>query len=262
MSGRQGLYHSRRSILRMMAGGLLAAEMPLGDRRRVLGATKDEVELIVRNRRPIDLETPVSALDGVRTSNEAFFVRSHLGEPAVGLGPDKIEVGGLVETPFAIAPSDLATMQTHRLEAVLQCSGNGRANFTPKVPGVGLGPYAVGNAEWRGVRLTDLLGRARVKQGAAHVHFLGSDVPPAPKTPAFLRSIPIAKALDRDTILAFEMNGEPLPFLHGGPVRVIVPGWTANHWMKWVRSIVVSTEEAPGFYQQTGYKMPKTPAPS
>jgi DMSO/TMAO reductase YedYZ molybdopterin-dependent catalytic subunit len=245
----------------MTAGGLLAAGVPVGNLQRVLAETLDEVELIVRNRRPLDLETPVSALDGVRTPNDAFFVRSHLGEPALGLGPDRIEVGGLVETPFAITPGELARMETYRLEAVLQCSGNGRANFAPKIPGVLWDRGAVGNAEWKGVRLADLLGRAKVKDGAAHVHFLGSDVPPAPKTPAFLRSIPIAKVVDHDTILAFEMNGEPLPFLHGGPARLVVPGWTGNHWMKWVRSIVVSTEEAPGFYQQTGYKMPKTPAP-
>ena len=152
-------------------------------------------------------------------------------------------------------------METVSFEAVLQCAGNGRANFRPRLPGVLWDRGAVGNAEWKGVRLADLLKRAKLREGAAHVHLLGADAPPTPKTPAFLRSIPIAKALDPDTIVAYAMNDEALPMLHGGPVRLVVPGWTGNHWMKWLRAITVSTEEAPGFYQQTGYKMPKTPAP-
>ena len=105
------------------------------------------------------------------------------------------------------------------------------------------------------------LDRAGVKSSAAHVHVLGSDGPPNPKTPPFFRSLPIDKALHPDTILATKMNGGPIPSLHGGPVRLIVPGWAGNHWMKWVRWLTVAEQEAPGFYMQTGYRMPRTPAP-
>ena len=93
------------------------------------------------------------------------------------------------------------------------------------------------------------------------MHFLGGDAPPSPKTPAFVRSIPLDRACDPATILALRMNGEPLPALHGGPARLIVPGWAANNWFKWVRKIVVAREEAPGFYMKTGYRMPRTPVP-
>jgi DMSO/TMAO reductase YedYZ molybdopterin-dependent catalytic subunit len=119
----------------------------------------------------------------------------------------------------------------------------------------------VGNAEWTGVRLAEVLSTAKLKPEASHVHMLGADGPPSPKTPAFFRSIPLEKALDPNTIIALEMNGEPLPVLHGGPMRLVVPGWAGNHWMKWLRALTIAAEEAPGFYQRSGYRMPKTPAP-
>src|SRR5207237_603247 len=116
-------------------------------------------------------------------------------------------------------------------------------------------------AKWSGVRLTDLLDKVGVGPEARHVHLLGADAPPSPKTPAFLRSIPLERALDPGTLLATHMNGEPLPVLHGGPIRLVVPGWTGNHWIKWLRGITVSRDEAPGFYMQTGYRIPRVPAP-
>ncbi|MBX6316652.1 MAG: molybdopterin-dependent oxidoreductase, partial [Isosphaeraceae bacterium] len=106
-----------------------------------------------------------------------------------------------------------------------------------------------------------LLERAGVKPGAAHVHLLGADGTPAPKTPPFLRSIPIERALDPMTLVASGMNGEPLPLLHGGPLRLVVPCWSGNHWIKWLRTIRVARDEAPGFYMQVGYRLPKQPAP-
>jgi sulfite oxidase len=147
------------------------------------------------------------------------------------------------------------------LPAVLQCSGNGRGFFQPTIPGVGWERGAVGNAEWSGVRLLDLLSRAGIKPDAAHVQLHGADTPPNPKTPAFFRSIPLARALDPSTLLATSMNGEPLPLLHGGPIRLVVPSWAGNHWIKWLRKVTVAREEAPGFYMQTGYKIPKLPTP-
>ena len=115
--------------------------------------------------------------------------------------------------------------------------------------------------EWSGVRLVDVLKKAGLKVDAAHVQLLGADAPPNPKTPAFFRSIPLARALDPSTILATSMNGEALPLLHGGPIRLVVPTWAGNHWIKWLRKVTVARDEAPGFYMQTGYKIPKVPTP-
>ena len=96
------------------------------------------------------------------------------------------------------------------------------------MPGVQWERGAVGNAQWTGVRLRDLLQRAVVKPQGLHVQFQGADRPALPTVPLFIRSIPLAKALHPDTLLAYEMNGRPLPLLHGAPLRVITPGWMAG----------------------------------
>lgn len=260
MSRGAGTDFSRRSWIIRTVGVLGAASS--GRFRSSQALLAEDVALIVRNRRPLDLETPVQALETNRlTPNSAFFVRSHLGEPAVGLSPWKVTVEGFVDRPLSLGLEELGRLKQVSATAVLQCAGNGRAYFRPTIPGLAWDRGAFGNAEWTGVRLADVLAMAGIKSDAAHIHFRGADGPPSPKTPAFLRSLPIRKALDPSTILATTMNGEPLPLLHGGPVRLVVPGWTGNHWMKWVRAITLSTEEAPGFYQRTGYRMPKTPAP-
>ncbi len=217
--------------------------------------------LIIRNRQPLDAESPVEIFDQWRTPNPWFFVRSHFGAPALGLVPWTLEIRGEIQSPRTLTLEDLAGLEQVTFPAVLQCAGNGRGLFVPKIAGVEWELGAVGNAEWSGVRLRDLLERAGLKAGAKHVQLLGSDRPPNPKTPPFFRSIPLEKALDPHTIIATRMNGEPLPRLHGGPARLVVPGWTGNHWMKWLRTLTVSTNEAPGFYQQTGYRIPKNPVP-
>jgi sulfite oxidase len=220
-----------------------------------------ERDLIVRSTRPLDAETPVEVFTRFLTPNQEFFVRSHFGPPAVGLSPWKLEIEGLVEKPLSFSLEDLGGLEQVTLPAVLQCSGNGRAFFSPTIPGVGWEKGAVGNALWSGVRLADVLNRAGAKTDAAHVQLHGADTPPNPKTPAFFRSIPLTRAMDPSTILATSMNGEPLPLLHGGPIRLVVPTWAGNHWIKWLRKITVAKEEAPGFYMQTGYKIPKVPTP-
>lgn len=222
---------------------------------------RDDETLIIRNDRPLNAETPVHLLNSEFTDSWLFFVRNHFGPPAVELRPWSVGISGLVTRPRSYSIEDLNARPLVKRTAVLQCAGNGRAFFEPAVGGVQWEYGAVGNAFWGGVRLRDLLEAAGVAAEAKHVHILGGDPPPHPKTPAFLRSIPIERAMDPSTMLATEMNGERLPVLHGGPIRLVVPGWTGNHWIKWVRAIVASTEEAPGFYQRTGYRMPKAPVP-
>ncbi len=222
----------------------------------------DEPKLIVRNRTPLDAETPVAVFEEEITPNRLFFVRSHFGPPAVGLVERwTVAVEGGVARPLALGLEDLSRFAQVTIPAVLQCSGNGRSFFTPTVPGVGWGKGAVGNAEWSGVRLAEVLERAGVQPGMGHVHLHGADGPPMPKTPAYLRSIPLDRATAASTLLVTRMNGEPLPILHGGPVRLAVPGWAGNHWIKWLKRLVVAKDEAPGPYQRTSYKMPTKPLP-
>jgi DMSO/TMAO reductase YedYZ molybdopterin-dependent catalytic subunit len=118
----------------------------------------------------------------------------------------------------------------------------------------------VGQALWRGVRLSDVLEQVGADAGARFVTFLPGDHPMASTVPRFLRSISIEKAR-QDVLLAWEMNGAPLSLLHGAPLRAVVPGWSGNHWVKWLRGLRVSDREDGGFYMQTGYKFPAEPIP-
>jgi DMSO/TMAO reductase YedYZ molybdopterin-dependent catalytic subunit len=264
-----GQWSSRRSWLRTV-GGTMTGSALMGAAGRSIGPAAaraqdvaSETPLIVRSSQPLDLETPVEVFTRFLTPNDLFFVRSHFGAPAVTLGPWRLEVRGLVERPLMLSLAELAKFEQVEAPAVLQCAGNGRSNFTPVVPGLQWDRGAVGNASWTGVRLADLLRRAGLKVGAeeGHVHLLGADAPPSVKTPMYLRSIPLARALDPSTLVATRMDADQLPLMHGGPMRLVVPGWAGNHWIKWLRSITVAREEAPGTYQQTGYRMPKVPTP-
>src|SRR5262249_50851876 len=117
---------------------------------------------------------------------------------------------------------------------------------------------AVGNGRWRGVRLMDLLERVGVKPGAVDILFDGADVPIGTMSD-FQRSIPLRKALQPSTLLAYEMNGQMLPVKHGFPLRAVVPGWAGNSWVKWVTNIQVLNEESNGFWMKSSYLYPSRP---
>jgi len=205
----------------------------------------------------VDAETPLELLTDYLTPNELFFVRSHW----IPRTPDPktwhLTVDGEVENPMTLSLADLRNLPVTEVTCVLQCAGNGRGLYTPSVPGVQWRYGAAGNARWRGVRVKDVLERAHVKSTAQHLHAFGSDDPPD-KVPPFLRSIEITKAME-DAILAWEMNGEPLPAIHGASLRLVVPGWAGDHWMKWLVRLSPQPEAAKGFYMDTAYRYPLTP---
>ncbi len=207
---------------------------------------------------PQDLGTPLEALDRLITPNPVFFVRSHFGPPALDPAR-KLHITGLVRTPLSLDVAALRRLPEVTLTAVLQCAGNGRALQSPRVPGIQWIHGAVGQATWTGVRLKDVLERAGVLPGSAHVRLAGADLPPKPAVPAFLRSIPLSRALDPSTLIAYRMNGEPLSLAHGAPFRLIVPGWAGDHWIKWLTDLRVQRDEAEGFYYQTAYRLPIEP---
>ena len=215
--------------------------------------------LITRVTRPYDAETPVAACSSYLTPNHLLFVRSHFGPPpaeAVAESNWKLRISGLVERPIELTLAQLRRMEPVTITAVLQCSGNGRAFHQPRVPGVQWERGAVGNAQWIGVRLRDVLAHAGLKPEARHVQFQGADRPVVDSVPLFIRSIPLDKAMHPDTVLAYEMNGDPLPLLHGAPLRVVTPGWMADGCVKWLTDITVRADESPGYYMQTAYRMP------
>ena len=258
---------SRRSILNMMLQSLgLGLVVPLGLRSADAGGgtaeSKETASLTIRVANPLDAETPVREFTSFLTPTSRFFVRSHFGPPppeAVSEVNWKLRVGGLVERPSEFTLKDLHEMESLTITAVVQCSGNGRTHHRPKVPGVQWDRGAVGNAQWTGVRLRDVLGRVGLLAGGKHVQFQGADRPVLDSVPLFVRSILLEKALHPDTMLAYEMNGRPLPLLHGAPLRVITPGWMADSCTKWLTDITVQADEAKGYYMQTAYRVPTTP---
>jgi DMSO/TMAO reductase YedYZ molybdopterin-dependent catalytic subunit len=206
----------------------------------------------------VDAETPLDALTTYLTPNDLFFVRSHWNPVMPDPASWALTVDGdEVSSPLRFSLADLSRLPRAEATCVLMCAGNGRSFHRPVVPGVQWTHGAVGNARWAGVRVKDVLAKAGLKGGAKHLQTFGTDTPPG-KVPPFARSVEIEKVLE-DGILAWEMNGEPLPPLHGAPVRLVVPGWAGDHWMKWLSRISASPSPQKGFYMDTAYRYPLAP---
>jgi DMSO/TMAO reductase YedYZ molybdopterin-dependent catalytic subunit len=226
----------------------------------VLDALPGKRPLIKRTYRPVNYETPLEYFDQPFTPNDAFFVRYHLTNvPEVSRAEWKLEVAGdAVEKPFTLGFDDLTRgFEQVELAAVCMCSGNRRGLSDPHVAGIQWAHGAMGNARWKGARLKDVLARAGVKKEALEVVMNGADSAALSTTPDFVKSIPVWKALDENTLLAWEMNGEPLPHWNGAPVRIVAPGWTATYWMKHVTSLEVVSQPFKGFWVSTAYRIPK-----
>jgi DMSO/TMAO reductase YedYZ molybdopterin-dependent catalytic subunit len=213
-------------------------------------------ELLEQGRSPQNLGTPTSLHDRLITPTPAFFVRSHFGPPALDR-ERAVDVDGLVGTKLSLTVAELKkAFPEVTVTAVLQCAGNGRALHVPRVPGLQWVHGAMGQATFTGVRLRDVLQRAGLAKEGQHVHVAGADAPPKPTVPPFLRSLPLARALDPSTLLAWAMNGDELTLGHGAPLRLVVPGWAGDHWVKWLARLTVHEAEAKGFFMETAYRMP------
>jgi DMSO/TMAO reductase YedYZ molybdopterin-dependent catalytic subunit len=225
-----------------------------------LEAIAGKVPLIKRTWRPPNYETPLEYFAEDFTPNNAFFVRYHLAAiPAsVPANTWSLKVGGdAAATPFEINYDQLRRdFPAVEIAAVNQCSGNRRGLFDPHVTGVEWGVGAMGNARWKGARLKDVLAKAGLKKEAVEIAFDGADGPVMPGTPDFQKSLPVWKALDENTLVAYEMNGEPLPHWNGFPARIVVPGWTGTYWMKHVTSITALGKPFDGFWMKGAYRIP------
>src|SRR5438045_2230803 len=214
--------------------------------------------MITREKEPPNIETPFGALDGFVTPNERFYVRCHFPIPKINEHDWRLRIEGKVARPFEVTMDDLRQMPAHTITATLECAGNSRVFLVPKVKGVQWELGAVGNAEWTGVRLRDLLQRAEMANDACEIIFEGADngtiaEPPRPAGKInFARSLPVEKAMD-DVLLAFAMNGQALSAAHGFPLRAVVPGWYGMASIKWLQRIIVTDQPFNGYYQSIDY---------
>jgi sulfite oxidase len=254
---------SRRDFLKTGAAALLA--MPAAHPVLTWAAEQGELVvpgkegIIVRSLRFLDLEMPMEHLNSWITPVPRFFVRNHMHEPSTLDATEwRLNIGGEVEKPFTLSLAEFQRLPSHSVINTLECAGNGRAFQQPKVPGVQWQRGAVGTARFSGPRLRDLLQRAGVKTTGKHVMFHGLDDVPG-KVPPFIRSIPIEKAMDEDTLVATQMNGVPLTKHHGFPARALVPGWIGAASCKWLAEIKVLDREFEGNFMNPAYRFPNQP---
>jgi sulfite oxidase len=254
---------SRRDFLKIASAAALAASAAnpvltwAADSSAVSIPGKDR--MIVRSSRFLDLEMPVEFMTNWITPVSHFYVRNHMfAPPAVDSGRWKLSIAGEVETPLTLTLADLAKLPPQSVVTVVECAGNGRRMQDPKVPGIQWGKGAVGNARFSGPSLKAVLEKAGLKDTAKHVQFRGLDQVPG-KVPPFIRSIPIEKALDPDTLIARLMNGAPIPAYHGYPARLTTPGWVGAASCKWLTEITVLDKPAEGNFMNPGYRFPNTP---
>jgi DMSO/TMAO reductase YedYZ molybdopterin-dependent catalytic subunit len=235
--------------------------LPQGDYdTAVLEALPGKRPLIRLTTRPPNYETPTSVFATPVTPNDAFFVRYHLAgiPPRIDVQQWKLDVGGEgVNAPLQLSFTDLQRgYEQIELTAVCQCAGNRRGFSNPHVPGVQWGLGAMGNAVWRGPRLKDVLAKAGLKPGVVEIVADGADGPVITGTPDFVKSLPLSKAMDENTIIALQMNGQDLPHFNGYPARLIVPGWTATYWVKHLTSIQAVNKPYEGFWMKGAYRIP------
>jgi DMSO/TMAO reductase YedYZ molybdopterin-dependent catalytic subunit len=225
-----------------------------------LDALPGKKPLIKLSYRPPNYETPTSYFDQAITPNDAFFVRYHLADipETIDTARWKIKVGGEgAATPFELGLDELKNrFEPVEIAAVCQCSGNRRGFSEPHVPGVQWGMGAMGSAVWKGARLKDVLAKASLRKETVEIVVDGADGPVLDKTPDFIKSLPVWKAVDENTLIAYAMNGAPLPHWNGAPVRLVVPGWTATYWMKHLVSIEAVTKPFAGFWMKSAYRIP------
>lgn len=209
----------------------------------------------------LNAEPSLDLLGEPITPIDAFFIRNNGTLPETGPDADwRLTIDGEVERPAVWSLQALREQfETVTLTAVLECAGNGRSQFSPATDGLPWRLGAVGCARWTGVRLKDVLDHAGVKPGAVYTahHAPDRHLADAAK-PALSRGLPIAKALSPETLIAFAMNGEPLPALHGGPLRIVAPGYPGSAWQKWLDLIELRDREHDGEKMRgTDYRMPR-----
>lgn len=226
----------------------------------MLNPFRKHPELIVHGTGPFNAELPMSRLrDNFLTPQDLLYVRSHGDIPKLDAAAHRVAVGGLVSRPLSLSLADIRAMPSHTVRAVMQCAGNRRADLRAVRPVKG-DPWAggaIGCADWTGVALCEVLGAAGAESGEGlHVAFTCADVcQPSDGGAPYGVSLPMAKALHSDTLVAYAMNGEPLAAEHGFPLRIMAPGWAGVRSPKWLSTITVQDHPSEAHQQAADYKL-------
>ena len=217
--------------------------------------------MILHNDRPEDLETPVRYFDSWLTPTDAFFVRQHIPRPApIDAAAYRLTVNGMVAKPLELTLADLQKLPQATVPATIECTGNGRASTLPRCRASNGAAERSATPSGPARASRDILKAAGASPSAAFLETDGADTGVA-KTPDFVRSLPMKKAMHPATILALKMNGQAIPDIHGFPARLIVPGWDGTSSVKWVVRLSAAAEANTGFFMNPGYRYPKYALP-
>ncbi|KHF40130.1 sulfite oxidase [Halalkalibacter okhensis] len=205
---------------------------------------------------PENQETPISFLSTNAMSSELFFKRNHFSYPTLTYSNYWLPINGLVSTPKVFSLQEIVKLPSKTIKVALECAGNKRSLFEPKTFGDQWGKGAISQGFWTGVPLTTLLEATGMNANAKEILFEGYDK--GKRTDlnneySYSRSLPLEKALDPDTIIAYEYNSQPIPFKHGYPLRLIVPNWYGMASVKWIKQISLISSEFKGPYQSVDY---------
>ncbi len=231
---------------------------PISDRKVSNMAFPEKRPLITYSDRPPLLESPRSTFTQEITPNDEFFVRWHLPDIPTHIDPESytIHINGLVEKELHITLKELKNdFEQVEVTAVLQCGGNSRSAYHPIPGGIQWGSGAMGCAVWKGVRLSDILNRAGLKKDAHWIGFNGKDNAAYYETPNFVRELELEE-LDDHVIIAYQMNGEDLPYLNGYPLRLVIPGYYSDSWVKMLSNITVTNKYKSLFFMDVAYRVP------
>lgn len=211
--------------------------------------------------RPLTGSVPAEEHNYAVTPNDRMFIRNNLLTPDLDAAKHRLSIKGLVDREMNFSLDDLKkSFRMVTLQGMLECAGSGRAAYVPRASGTPwLQTGGMGCPRWTGVRLRDVLQAAGVKSGAVHVAGQGGDFGVVATAAPVIRSIPLAKAMDENTLIAFGMNDSELPKVHGYPLRLVVPGWVGSASTKWVHTITLLDAPFKGTYMDSSYRIPRYP---
>ncbi len=272
MGNRQTTSPSRREFLKVSGLSALAITtdltLPFLQPSIASAEPLDEITipgkngLRILNNRPINAETPPHLLDDLITPIDRHFVRNNGLVPEIDATDWTLTVDGEVHNPLVLTLEQLKRFKQYTYSLQIECGGNGRAGYNPPAKGNQWTYGAIGCATYRGVRMKDVLQSAGLKSSAVYTGYYGGDphLSGDPNKIPISRGTPISKAMDEHTLIVWEMNGQPLPELHGFPLRVVSPGWPGSTSIKWLKRIFVRDREHDG-PKMTGYayRVPRYP---